>query len=463
MQHILDKIDTLAKELKTLQPISQENKQRLDKKYRLEFNYNSNHLEGNTLTYGETELLLIFDDTKGNHSMREYEEMKAHDVAYQLVEEWAKDKERPLTEQNIKNLNEIILVRPFWKDAITPDHQKTRRLIKIGNYKEYPNSVELPNGEIFEYASPTDTPIQMKELIDWYRTEQHGLHPVTLAAMFHYKFVRIHPFDDGNGRIARLLMNYVLLRNDLPPVIIKSEDKASYLRALHFADVGDYASFIAYIANQLAWSLEISIKAAKNENINEPEDLDKKITLLEKELQGIDPNEEIKKQFDKDVFLEIYDSWFTSLMNEAIPVIKKFNRLFTGNRHWLSIQNGNGSVDFVEEPVEQILERLRAQAEKTERFSTHDCKLVLQAQYGPFIKGGLNSFGCNYGFEIRFGQIKYEVWIDQFSPPNRTQVKLIEKLLHKPLTETEISQVITQLGDNIYEHIDFHTKKSGLR
>ena len=122
-----DQIDILAEQLKTLLPMKPEDKQRLDKKFRLEFNYNSNHLEGNTLTYGETELLLIFGDTKGSHSMRELEEMKAHDAAYHLVEEWAKDKERPLTEQNIKNLNEIILVQPFWKDAITPDGQKIGR------------------------------------------------------------------------------------------------------------------------------------------------------------------------------------------------------------------------------------------------------------------------------------------------------------------------------------------------
>lgn len=288
METVFETIDKLAAELKTLLPMRPEYQQKLDKKFRLEFNYNSNHIEGNTLTYSETELLLIFDDTKGNHTMREYEEMKAHDVAFHLVEEWAKDQERPLTEQNIKNLNEIILVRPFWKDAITPDGQATRRLITIGNYKEQPNSVRLANGEMFHYTSPADTPIAMQELLAWYRDEENGLHPVTLAAMLHYKFVRIHPFDDGNGRIARLLMNYVLLRHDLPPLIIKSNDKKNYLAALHQADVGDYAPFIAYIAEQLLWSLDISIKAAKGETIDEPDDLDKELSVLQRELKGED-------------------------------------------------------------------------------------------------------------------------------------------------------------------------------
>jgi len=86
--------------------------------------------------------------------MHEYEEMKAHDVAYHLLEEWALEKEWPLTEQNIKNLNEIILVRPYWKDAITPDGQNTGRQILVGDYKHYPNSVRLPNGEIFKLLIP---------------------------------------------------------------------------------------------------------------------------------------------------------------------------------------------------------------------------------------------------------------------------------------------------------------------
>ncbi|HMT03882.1 MAG TPA: hypothetical protein PKD00_11400, partial [Burkholderiales bacterium] len=72
---------------------------------------------------------------------------------------------------NIKNLNEILLVRPFWKEAIIQGGQPTNRLIKIGNYKEYPNHVRLQNGEIFEYATPIETPIKMDELMEWYRAE----------------------------------------------------------------------------------------------------------------------------------------------------------------------------------------------------------------------------------------------------------------------------------------------------
>ncbi|MCW5234479.1 Fic family protein [Verminephrobacter eiseniae] len=289
MQNTLSKIDQLYAALKNLLPMRPEFQVKLDKKLRLEFNYNSNHMEGNTLTYGETELLLIFDQTQGSHTHREYEEMKAHDVALALVKEWAADKERPLTESNIKNLNQIILVKPFWKDATTPDGQRTRRQIKVGDYKEFPNSVRLDNGEIFEYASVLDTPILMGELMEWYRSEEEKkeLHPVALAALLHYKLVCIHPFDDGNGRISRLLMNYVLLKNDWPPVVIKSAEKRNYLSALNRADAGYVDDFVKYIAQQLEWSLELSSKAANGESIEEPDDFDKEISLIAKKIEVI--------------------------------------------------------------------------------------------------------------------------------------------------------------------------------
>ena len=89
MENILKEIDQLSERYKILWPMQPEHQKKLDKKFRLEFNYNSNHIEGNTLTYGETELLLYFDKTDGTHELREYEEMKNHDVAYKLVTEWA--------------------------------------------------------------------------------------------------------------------------------------------------------------------------------------------------------------------------------------------------------------------------------------------------------------------------------------------------------------------------------------
>ncbi len=267
MKELIEHIELLKKQFQQLNLLKPEDQQRLDKKFRLEWNYNSNHIEGNTLTYGETELLLIFDQTKGNHEFREYEEMKGHDVALKLVIDLAKDNERNLTEKFIRELNDVLLVRPFYKEAITPDGQSTRRLIKIGEYKSLPNSLRLANGEIFDYASPSETPALMNDLMEWYHAASNDnlQHSIEVAAELHYRFVRIHPFDDGNGRIARLLMNYHLIKNDYPPVIIKSTDKKKYLFVLHEADTGDISALKEYVAFALIDSLKTCIEIVQKQ------------------------------------------------------------------------------------------------------------------------------------------------------------------------------------------------------
>lgn len=276
-------INKLKSELDQLIPFSDENQNKLQKKIRLEFNYNSNHLEGNTLTYGQTQLLLFFDKSSGDVPVSDIEEMKAHDVALSQIVEIAKDNERPLSELLIKELNKTILVKPFWKDAISPNGTPTRKKIEIGQYKTSPNSVQLKNGEIHEYASPGETPALIEDLLDWYQEKKDIFHPIQLAAEFHYKFVCIHPFDDGNGRVARLLMNYILLKHNYPMVIIKSEDKENYLTALQKADTGDLISLIEYVEEQAIASLKLNIKAGKGEDIDELGDIEKQIEILKRE------------------------------------------------------------------------------------------------------------------------------------------------------------------------------------
>ena len=374
---IFDYIDQLSATYHSLLPMSPENQRRWDKKVRLEFNYNSNHIEGNTLTYGDTQLLLLFDETHGSHPMRDYEEMKAHDVAFQKIKEWAADTETPLTEQDIKNLNQIILVQPFWKDAITPDGQPTRRQITVGNYKTQPNSVRLPNGELFEYTAPQEVPIKMQELMEWYRDEQTALHPVTLAAMFHYKFVRIHPFDDGNGRVSRLLMNYVLLAHKLPPVVIKSSDKQNYLHALHLADTGQYEAFIRYIAEQVVSSLEMAIKAAKGESIEEPDDLDKEIALLARQLQHQETYKTPQQVLN--VFLWAQQK----LIAPCEAVLRKFDKLFQEKK---KIKKVNNEEVKEEDKLKDLLEILRTPIKSIQQMN-EEAKLKAQRIYDidPYI------------------------------------------------------------------------------
>ncbi len=246
-------------------PVGPDAERRLWKKLRLDWNYNSNHIEGNTLTYGETELLLIHGQTQGRHDLREYEEMKAHDVAITRLRELAREK-RPLTEAEIRSWNGIILKEPFWKNAITPAGEPTRKQIIPGQYKTSPNSVRTATGEIFDFAAPIDIPAKMGELI--LKLNAGLSKPVaelpSLLAETHHLFLLIHPFDDGNGRVARLILNYILLCRELVPIIIPSSQKKSYLQVLREADVGIGAGLIDFVRTRMIVAFEEAIEVIES-------------------------------------------------------------------------------------------------------------------------------------------------------------------------------------------------------
>jgi Fic family protein len=228
-------IEKLYKEWRAAQPINETLKHRMDQQFMIDFNYNSNHLEGNTLTYGQTELLLIFGKVSGEANMRDLEEMKAHNAGFEWMKIEALDRERPLSESFIRELNRIILAGDYYKTSRDGEY---RYKIHVGVYKTRPNSVITATGEFFEYASPEETPALMADLVKWYNEAEQNQHlsPVELAALFHYRYIRIHPFEDGNGRIARLIVNYVLLRHGYPMIIIPTADRRNYLDALGQTD-----------------------------------------------------------------------------------------------------------------------------------------------------------------------------------------------------------------------------------
>lgn len=445
MLSVLKTIDDLKAKLETLSPMNVEDQTRLNKKFRLEFNFNSNHIEGNTLTYGETKLLLFFGDTVGKHSMRELEEMKAHDLALRLIEEWADDKITPLTEVQIKNLNRIILVEPFWKEAITRDGQTTMRLIKVGDYKEFSNNVRLPNGEIFEFASPSDTPILMGELIEWYRKEvdKANLHPVELAALFHYKFVRIHPFDDGNGRTARLLVNYILLNYDFPPIIIKSSDKMNYLRALHLADIGDIEPFVNYIAEQVIWSLQISIKAAKSEEIDEPEDLDKRLSLLKRKL-GEKSDEEVKSKYSDTTLKNLMLKTILPLIYAWERKLKSFETMFLNRKVTMSFEKGRIQTQSFDETFEsQYLRYIDLFFIKSNNIRTVEISCSFN---------GLRNINNN--LSVNGGGIYLEFYENAYEINWSGNKRKVNKLYYQDLSESEINKIVLDVGNWLYNNIE---------
>lgn len=224
---------------KAIQPLSERDRERLGRKFMVEFNFNSNHIEGNTLTYGQTELLLLFGKVIGEADMKDLEEMKASNIGLKMMQEQACIKDMPLTQNFIRMLHKTLIREDYTVCRELPGGQQTSYVIHAGRYKSRPNSVITRYGDRFEYAAPEETAALMTDLVDWYNKEETKgkLSPVELAALFHYRYIRIHPFEDGNGRIARLLVNYILVRHGYPMIVVRSRCKKEYLEALHQADL----------------------------------------------------------------------------------------------------------------------------------------------------------------------------------------------------------------------------------
>ena len=268
-----------------IQPLSEKDRERLSRRFTVDFNYNSNHIEGNTLTYGQTEILLLFGKVIGEADIHDVQEMTASNVGLRMMTEEANLKETPLTQNFIRTLHKTLLREDYMVYSNLPTGVQTSYVIHAGQYKTRPNSVITRYGERFEYASPEETPGLMSDLVDWYnKAEQEGkLSPVELAALFHYRYIRIHPFEDGNGRIARLMMNYILTRHDYPMVVVRSRKKSEYIEALHQAgiDVGpipsdgahaeikDIRPFVKYFNNLVATEIynNVLFLTEKNENV----------------------------------------------------------------------------------------------------------------------------------------------------------------------------------------------------
>lgn len=233
------KLNEVYKKWQSLQPLTEADQKMLSMRFTVEYNYNSNHLEGNTLTYGQTELLLLFGKVSGEGHLKDFNDMKASEVSVKMMMEEATGTKQALTQNFIRTLHHTLLREDYTEYRTLPNGVQTSFVVHAGQYKIRPNSVITRYGDRFEYASPEETPALMSDLVDWYNTEEEKgeLCPVELAALFHYRYIRIHPFEDGNGRIARLMVNYILSRHGWPMIVVRSRSKQDYLEALHKTDL----------------------------------------------------------------------------------------------------------------------------------------------------------------------------------------------------------------------------------
>jgi len=214
--------------------------------FRTEFTYNSNAIEGNTLTLRETQLVIEEGQTIRGKSLREIYEARNHPEAIEYVESLANE-ERRLTEADILTLHQIIT-----KDVAEEE--------EVGRYRK--GEVRIQGSK---HVPPPayDVPMLMEDLVKVINDNPDDYTTVELAAITLHRFVYIHPFNDGNGRVARLLTNLVLMRKRYLPIVIPKIDRAKYLRCLERADAGDYAPLVNFVAQCVIKHLDMALRAVE--------------------------------------------------------------------------------------------------------------------------------------------------------------------------------------------------------
>lgn len=237
---MFENIDNKKLLLDSKRPLNKAAVDNLKKFFDVELTYNSNAIEGSTLTITETKVILEDGITVGKgKSLREHLEVINHKEAIDYIDDIV-SKNLDITERVIKDLHHIIL-----------------KSIDNKNAGDYRKSNVLISGSVHRPVEHFLVQEKMIELVDWYNENKDKMHPIELAAEFHFKFVYIHPFIDGNGRSARLLMNLILMRNGYPISVIRNDDREEYMKALEKASsTGDIKDFIGLVANAVDKSID---------------------------------------------------------------------------------------------------------------------------------------------------------------------------------------------------------------
>ena len=448
LNDLLKQVDQLKAEIDELRPIDAAQERRIMQKFRLDWTFHSNSIEGNKLTYGETKAFLLHGITAQGKPFRDYLDIKGHHTAIDYLLGRVRRQER-LTEADVRELHKVILVEPYEVETRSPDGHPAKRTIQPGQYKTVPIHVETSTGEIHYYATPEETPAKMADLMAWYRREldKGELHPLILAATFHYQFVTIHPFDDGNGRMARLLMNLIFMQTGFPPVIVRTEDKNNYLLALEQADEGDLESFILIIGDELLRSSKLFLRGALGEPIEEISDLDKKLTILQKKIDS--EKQSIGSEKGSLEFVEFVDNVLQPLLKHILFQLSKFDKFFSKGH--LSLENGIKNQKRLEKmPIKnrsilmkEFLEDTKLEIQRVNRISLN------------YVLGELSidsSFKLDLFLTVNFKQFGFEIPYEIRS--HKLSKILISEKYDKSFSDEEVQKLALAISNDLFGIID---------
>jgi Fic family protein len=249
-EKLLQSIEGKKRELERNRPLNPSIVRKLEEEFTIAWIYNSNAIEGNTLSLQETEIVINSGITIGGKTVNEHFEAINHKNGIGYIKSIINKKEK-VTEKTIKKLHELIL---HSIDDTEAGHYRRQNVRIVGANHIPPQSVKIPR--------------RMNEFIEWFYQNEYSKNIPQFAADVHYKLVMIHPFLDGNGRVARLFMNLLLMQHGYPPAIILKVDRKRYYRVLNEANLGMKEPYDDFIGRSIERSLIIylnSIEPNQNE------------------------------------------------------------------------------------------------------------------------------------------------------------------------------------------------------
>jgi Fic family protein len=247
-ERLLNRIDKLMARLNENRPLKRSVVEKLREQFLIEMTYNSNAIEGNKLSLKETYLVLREGITVKGKNLKDHLEAKNHQEALKYLFDLVDGKKRiSISNSLIRELHQLVVKDT--ENRIAGEYRKTNVAILGSTHKP------VPGFRVQE---------EMDKFVQWVPTGMTKLHPIEFAAKLHHRFVHIHPFEDGNGRTGRLLMNLFLMREGYPIAIILKSDRVKYYKALEKADKEDFESLIRLIAQAVERSLNVYIEAIES-------------------------------------------------------------------------------------------------------------------------------------------------------------------------------------------------------
>jgi len=305
--------------LDAYRPLPPELVTNLDEWFRVELTYTSNAIEGNTLTRSETALVVEKGITVKGKTLVEHLEAINHAQAIDYIKELVGKKRQELTKADILNIHKLVLQKindPY-----------------AGRYRDI--DVELA-GIDFELPSHLQVPPLMEEFMTWL-TGENSDHPIKIAADAHLKLVSIHPFVDGNGRTARLLMNLLLIQTGYPPALVRKEDRNDYIDSIGLAQqLNDSDFYYEVITQAVERSLDVYLKAFNPDKEQRFRMPDNKKLLKIGELAGLtgETAVSIRHWTDEGLLETAYltDKGFRYYRLEDVEKVKEIRRLQNNER-----------------------------------------------------------------------------------------------------------------------------------